>query len=279
VVHTRTLSAAEAGLTEQRVFDLWGDLPPEPRLAIVGSRAAHRDFRDTVPALVAAAGRVGWSIVSGGALGIDGDAHRAALDMDVPQAAVLPCGPDLLYPPAHRDLFHRISRVPGSGLVFAHPRGTTPVRAMFASRNRIVVALSSAVLVVQAGVRSGTMVTGRLSLARRTPLAAVTGSPGAAMLVAEGAHALRPGPADADALAHALATWLDAVRDGRSTDASALQWPAHLVWLSAELQRKGPLGLCTDDLGERPGGLLALLEAEALGLVIELTPGRYLARG
>jgi DNA processing protein len=248
-------------------------------VAVVGSRAAHRDFRDTVPALVAAAGRVGFGIVSGGALGIDGDAHRAALDMDVPQVAVLPCGSDLLYPPAHAGLFRRIASVAGSGLLFAHPAGTAPARGMFASRNRIVVAMSSAVVVVEGGVRSGTMITGRLSLRRGIPLAAVTGSPAASMLVAEGARSLAPGPCDPDATAEALAAWLDAVAHGCSTEASRPAWPLHLGWLSAVLERKGSLGLSIDDLDGQPGGLVALLEAEALGLVLEVTPGRYLARG
>lgn len=279
MVQKTTLSAREVGLEDQRVFEIWGDLPPRPRVAVVGSRAAHRDFRDTVPALVAAAGRVGFGIVSGGALGIDGDAHRAALDLDVPQAAVLPCGSDLLYPPAHRDLFCRIAAVPGSGVLFAHPAGTTPVRGMFASRNRIVVALSSAVVIVEGGARSGTMITGRLGLSRRTPLAAVTGSPAAAVLVAEGAHALHPGPGDPDATASALATWLDAVKHGRRLQGPRPTWPLHLVWLSAALERKGASGLTVDDLDRHSGGLVALLEAEALGLVIEVTPGRYLAKG
>lgn len=249
-------------------LDLHGALPPRPRVAIVGARAAHGRFRELVPVCVAALSRRGASLVSGGALGIDGDAHRAALKVGVDQLAVLPCGADRPYPPGHAGLFAELLARPGSGILYTQPPGRPPARAMFVSRNRHVVALCDALVVVEAERPSGTLHTGRLALRRGVRVGAVAGSPGASDLVGRGAVRL---PAEPDALADALDRWLA----GGTLEAAA--WPAHLRWLHDALAVADARGLSADELPRPLDALLALTEADLLGLVVPVGPGRWRA--
>lgn len=280
-----TLRAAELGLPGRRAraFDLLGSCPPPPRLAVVGSRAARRAVLDLLPAILERAQSRGWSLVSGGALGVDGAAHRAALTLDMAQIAILPCGRDQLYPPGHAALFSAMVAAPGASLLFAHPAGTPTVRAMFASRNAIVVGLADAVLVAQAGLRSGSIGTGRLALRRGLPVAAVAGSPGCGALIAAGASPLPEPPRSRDgsaraALADRAAAWLDRISGRASTEPppeGASSWPPRLRWLVEAFEAAGPAGLCVDALADPAAALVALCEAELLGLVAEASPGRW----
>ncbi len=93
------------------------------------------------------------AVVSGGAYGIDGVAHRAALSADGQTVAVLAGGIDILYPAGHSALLHRIG---ATGLLLSeYPPGVRPARHRFLTRNRLVAALAAATVVVEAGVRSG----------------------------------------------------------------------------------------------------------------------------
>lgn len=266
------------GLRGRHPFTLAGELSPPPRVAVVGSRAAHRRFRDAVEPLVHAAARCRFSVVSGGAVGIDGDAHAAALAAAVPQLAVVPCGPDRAYPPQHAPLFAQVAAAPRSGVLYAHPPGTMPTRGMFASRNAILVALCDAVVVVEAAPRSGTMLTATLARRRGVPRAVITGSSGAALMVAAGAHALSWEPARPEALARAAEAWLRAVARGEAPrPAEAEAWPEALRWLQDALASAGPGGLVLETLASPRKALVALTEAEARGLVVEVAAGRFVA--
>lgn len=266
------------GLRGSRELHLAGVLPPPPRLAVVGSRAAHRELRDAVQPLVHAAGQRGWSIVSGGAVGIDADAHAAALAAGVPQLAVLPCGPDRVYPVQHAPLFQAVAAASRSGVLYAHPPGTEPTRGMFASRNAVIVALCDAVVVVEAAPRSGTMHTATMTGRRRVPLAVVRGSPGAAMLVAKGAHALPWSPAAPHELRRAVEAWLHAVARGEPPPPPAVApWPEELRWLQQALVDAGAAGLDAESLPSPRTALVALARAEELGLVVERAAGRWVA--
>lgn len=263
-----TVPAAALGLSGERTWLLLGELPPAPRLAIVGSRAASRRLLADVPAAVAAAGARGHSLVSGGARGVDAAVHRAALAVGVPQLAILPCGPDALYPPEHASLFAAIAAASGSGLLFAQPSGGARSRGMFSSRNALVVAAASALLVVEAQLRSGSWGTGRQALHRRIPTAAIAASSGCAALIAAGARALDT--------ASDVGAWLDDLAADRPP--APLEWPTELAWLAAALARAGPRGLALDDLDDPGTACAALLTAELAGLIVESPPGRYHAR-
>lgn len=101
--------------------------------------------------------RAGVCVVSGLARGIDGEAHRGALDGGSPTAAVMGGGLDIMYPPEHSSLAERVAAK--GCLVSEYPPGIKPAKYTFPERNRIISGLASAVVVVEAGERSGTMIT------------------------------------------------------------------------------------------------------------------------
>ncbi|WP_445169647.1 DNA-processing protein DprA [Mycolicibacterium sp. Dal123E01] len=125
----------------------------ERSAAIVGTRAASGYGEHVAADLSAGLAEQEVAVVSGGAYGIDGVAHRAALAAEGQTVAVLAGGIDILYPAGHSSLLHRIS---GSGLLITeYPPGVRPARHRFLTRNRLVAALGVATVVVEAGVRSG----------------------------------------------------------------------------------------------------------------------------
>ncbi len=161
--------AAEAAL-------LPADAPP--RIALVGSRAstpeAHR-FTVTLARAIAAAGGV---VVSGGALGIDAAAHEGALGAGGATWAVVPCGPaDTPYPAEHASLFARVAASPRGRMIFAAPNGTAPRSPHFFQRNGLLVALSDAVVVVQAGMPSGALNAAKWATQFKVPLWTIAAPP------------------------------------------------------------------------------------------------------
>ncbi len=125
----------------------------ERAAAIVGTRAATTYGEFATADLAAGLAERDVAIVSGGAYGIDGAAHRAALGCDGITVAILACGVDVPYPSGHSALLHRVSR---HGLVVSeYPPGIRPTRRQFLARNRLVAAVTGATVVVEAGVRSG----------------------------------------------------------------------------------------------------------------------------
>ncbi|MCX2930510.1 DNA-processing protein DprA [Mycobacterium sp. CVI_P3] len=125
----------------------------ERSAAIVGTRAASGYGEHVAADIAAGLVEHDVGVISGGAYGIDGAAHRAALATEGLTAAVLAGGIDILYPAGHSCLLHRIS---GSGLLLTeYPPGVRPARHRFLTRNRLVAALGGATVVIEAGVRSG----------------------------------------------------------------------------------------------------------------------------
>jgi DNA processing protein len=145
----------------------------EPGVAIVGSRAATAYGRECARRFAQAFARAGLAVTSGLALGIDGAAHAAALDAGGRSLAVLACGPETIYPARHRALADGI-RSRGA-LVTEFPPGAPPRAAHFPLRNRIISALSAAVLVVEARERSGSLVTARHAADQSVEVWAVPG--------------------------------------------------------------------------------------------------------
>lgn len=154
--------------------------------AIVGTRAAT-SYGEHVSAEFAS-GLVGRdvAVVSGGAYGVDGAAHRAALGCDGATLAVVAGGIDNPYPSGHSALFRRIRE--DCLLVSEYPPGTAPGRLRFLTRNRLVAALSGATVVVEAGLRSGAASTASWAGALGRPVCAVPGPVTSA--ASAGCHAL-----------------------------------------------------------------------------------------
>jgi DNA processing protein len=146
----------------------------QPQIAIVGSRnASHAGLanaRSFARAFVAA----GFAITSGLAEGIDAAAHTAALDAGATTIAVLGTGPDLVYPKRHRELAARIAA--NGALVSEFPPGTPGRPAHFPQRNRIIAGLALGTLIVEAGLRSGSLITARNASEQGREVFAIPGS-------------------------------------------------------------------------------------------------------
>lgn len=165
-------------LGEHAPHALWvrGDaslLTVEPRVSIVGARASS-GYGDHVAAEMAGdLAADGAVVISGGAYGIDGAAHRAALGVEGRTVALLAGGVDRAYPTGHREL---LARIAGQGAVVSElPCGAAPTKWRFLARNRLIAALGQATVVIEAGWRSGSLNTAGHAAALGRPLGAVPG--------------------------------------------------------------------------------------------------------
>lgn len=143
-------------------------------VALVGARAASPYGTFVASELAFGVSEAGFAVVSGGAYGIDGAAHRAALTAQVaPTVAVLACGVDIAYPRGHDRL---LAQITSEGLLVSEvPPGSAPTRIRFLVRNRIIAALSAGTVVVEAARRSGSLSTAGRALDLNRQLMAVPG--------------------------------------------------------------------------------------------------------
>jgi len=169
-------------------------LEPFEAVTIVGARRATSYGREIARELGRELAAAGMIVVSGLAFGVDGCAHRGALDGGR-TIAVLGCGPDVAYPTSHRSLWRQVCE---KGLVLSEfPPGATPWRWTFPARNRIMAALAGMTVVVEAATRSGSLITTDLAADLGRDLGAVPGpvtsraSAGPNGLLAAGAHVVR----------------------------------------------------------------------------------------
>lgn len=144
-----------------------------PWVAVVGTRGASPYGERVAKRLAEDLARRGVGIVSGLARGIDAAAHAGALVAGGPTIAVLGCGVDVVYPPEHHALSREV--VAAGALWSEHPPGTPPHPGHFPRRNRVVATLARAVVVVEAPVQSGALVTARLALDANRDVLAVPG--------------------------------------------------------------------------------------------------------
>lgn len=170
-------------------------LPNEPAVAIVGTRQATPYGREVARRLAQELARNGVTVVSGLALGIDTEAHQGALAGGGRTIAVLACGVEQPYPLRNRELAARI--IDHGALVSDYPPGTAPEPRNFPPRNRIISGLSLGVVVVEAGARSGALITCDFAAEQGRDVLAVPGSilspasRGCHDLLAQGARLVR----------------------------------------------------------------------------------------
>lgn len=176
-----------------------------PGIAVVGARAATGYGEHVAMELSAGLVGRGASVISGGAYGIDGMAHRAALASGGTTVAVLAGGIDRFYPSGHEALLHRI--VQSGAVVTEAPCGSAPTKWRFLQRNRVIAALARATVVVEAGRRSGALNTAHHAMDLGREVGAVPGpvtsaaSAGCHRLLREHPATCITGAADAMALA------------------------------------------------------------------------------
>lgn len=237
-------------------------------VAIVGTRRATAYGERATTAIAGALAAAGACVVSGMARGIDAAAHRAALASRGATVAVLGTGVDVAYPVAHRAL-HRTIGERGL-LVSEFPCGTPPEPGSFPRRNRLIAALARLTIVVEAGERSGALITAEHALDLARDVGAVPGpidAPQSAQsnaLIRDGAHAIL-GPVDALELAGFGSA--GASRDG---PAPALQGDELRVW-NALADGTVAIDLLTDRTSLPPNRALAALTSLELAGLVEAT--------
>ncbi len=169
-----------------------GRLPATPGIAIVGTRRCTGYGRTIALRFGEACAAAGYTVVSGLARGIDGAAHRGTCDRAGFGIAVLGSGLDVWYPPEHRALGEQLIEL-GGAVISEYPLGSLPEPWRFPLRNRIIADLAAAVVVVEAGVRGGALITAANAAERGLPVFAVPGdvdrdaSVGCNLLIRDGA--------------------------------------------------------------------------------------------
>jgi len=145
-----------------------------PQIAVVGSRRSSVDGRDTTATFVSEIVKQGLSVCSGLATGIDTAAHKATLEAGGITVGVVGTGVDLIYPRHNALLAARI--LENGALVSEFPLGYPPLPANFPRRNRIISGLSVGVLIVEAALQSGSLVTARMAMEQNRAVFAIPGS-------------------------------------------------------------------------------------------------------
>jgi len=162
------------------------ELLNSPAIAVVGSRNSTPQGEKTAEAFSQALSESGYCIISGMALGIDGAAHRGALQGRGSTIAAVGTGLDIVYPAKHRQLAHEIAE---KGLIVSEfPLGTPSMAQNFPRRNRIISGLARGCLVVEANLQSGSLITARLAAEQGREVFAIPGSIHSP--VAKGCHQL-----------------------------------------------------------------------------------------
>jgi len=250
-------------------------------LAVVGSRNPSRGGSDNARAFSDYLARAGLLVTSGLALGIDACAHEAALAAGGETIAIAATGLDRVYPAAHRDLAHRI--VAQGALVSEFALGTPPRRENFPRRNRLISGLSLGVLVVEAALKSGSLITARLAAEQGREVFAIPGSihsplaRGCHALIRQGAKLVETAPDILEELG-ALARFVAAPPGSNATVPGTPPDPAQQELL--ELMGYDPVevDMLIERSGLTPGSVSSmLLHMELCGL-IEARPGGRVQR-
>ncbi|MBL8384184.1 MAG: DNA-protecting protein DprA [Burkholderiales bacterium] len=247
-----------------------------PAIAIVGSRNASAQGLANAEAFARALSAAGLTIVSGQALGIDAAAHRGGLAGGASTIAVIGTGADIVYPSRNRELAHAIA---ADGLILSEfPLGTPALAPNFPRRNRIISGLARGVLVVEAALRSGSLITARQAAEQGREVFAVPGSIHSP--VSKGCHALIKQGAKLVESAADILEEFGAAAPAAGAAATAAPAPAPSEPAQAVLQAMGFEAVAFDVLAGRAGlatdRLAALLlELELAGRIAPLPGGRY----
>jgi DNA processing protein len=230
-----------------------------PQLAMVGSRNPTPTGRETARSFAAHLARCGLAITSGLAVGIDSASHRGALDGNGVTVAVCGTGLDISYPEINAELAAAIAA--HGALVSEFPLGTPPAKANFPRRNRLISGLSLGTLVVEAAVRSGSLITARLAAEQGREVFAIPGS--IHNPLARGCHLLIRQGAKLVETADDILTELRALVGTLRADADQPRTAEAVHDCGAPLDKDYEILL--DALGFEPAGVDLLVERTGLG--------------
>ncbi len=237
-------------------------------MAIVGTRRASSYGLEAASWISRTLSTHGFTVVSGLALGIDGAAHESTIESRGRTAAVMACGPDLCYPPTHRRLWENIKQ---RGVIYSeYAPGTTVAPYRFPERNRLIAALSKAIIVVQAGEKSGALVTAEFGIDLGRDIYVVPGPitsvhfRGAHRLLQDGARLLVD-PQD-------LLMDFGFPHETEEREHIPKQWEALYNSLESEANAAQLAGWLEEPISHIYAGLL---ELELAGLVVRLPGGGY----
>lgn len=253
------------------------DVLSMPQLAIVGSRNPTAGGKENAHAFAASLARAGLTITSGMAQGIDAAAHAGAIAVGGKTVAVMGTGLTRVYPSAHRELAHQIAA--HGALVSEFPLDAPPRRQHFPQRNRIIAGLSLGTLVVEAAVKSGSLITARLSADSGREVFALPGSihsplsKGCHRLIRQGAKLVET----AQDVVEELGPMMGVLKENAGADMARSSRPALEPGQEALLQAMGYDPIDIDSLVERSGltpeaisSMLLWMELEGL---VEASPG------
>jgi DNA processing protein len=233
-------------------YCLWVLGPGLPQVtrsvAVVGARVATAYGIRIAEELGAGLAARGYAVVSGGAYGIDGAAHRGALAVEGTTIAVLAGGINRVYPSGHRELIEHIATV--GAVVSEVPPSTAPLRTRFLTRNRLIATMTTGTVVVEAAARSGSLNTARWARDHHRVVGVIPGP--VTSVQSTGCH-----------------QW---IRDGYGTLVTDTAEVIELVGTmgdDAAPRRRGPVDLL-DDLGERVRHVYAAMPARAATSVARL---------
>ena len=255
-----------------------------PGLAVIGARKATPYGLGCARRFARLAAEKGVVIVSGGARGCDSAAHRAALEAGAPTVVFLGGGCDCLYPPEHEALFQEIVDADGA-IVSEHPWGFAPRPYAFRARNRLIAGLAEAVLIVEAGLPSGTFSTADEALSQGKEVLVVPGaitseaSRGSNRLLYQGAVPVVDDESFEDVLFSAMGV-LKRPQAGSGASAGTAAGPGALVEAiaAAPLTTDQVYQLAVQHFGEadaRRAMMAELAQAEMEGAISRYPDGRW----
>lgn len=283
--HARGYPGRLADLGEERpatIFglgrrELLGGERHSPAITIVGARRASAYGRSTAYALAMPLAAAGLPVVSGMASGVDVAAHRGALDASGPTIAVLGTGVDVPYPVGERATYERIVR--DGAVVSEMPPGSRPFRWTFPARNRIMAALGSMTVVVEAAERSGSLITAEMAQDLARDVGAVPGrvdgrlGAGPNALLADGAVLVRDAQ---DVLDAVLGPGSDMVK---ALKAEPLEPELDAVLEAVERGAGTPDQVAAATALDASGAAAALARLEVLGRISCGVGGRFAPAG
>ena len=245
-------------------------------IGIVGTRRCTRRGAEAAKAIAAGMGKVGYTIVSGMARGIDSAAHLGAIEAGAPTIAVLGCGADIVYPPENQRIYD--AAIQNGAVVSELPPGTQPFAANFPVRNRIITALSRGLLVVESALKGGTAISASMAIGMGRDIFAMPGPPYSENAALPN-RLIQKGAVPVTCARDILESWGEAQPEAQPEQSGTsalqldfLQQQVYALLRQADMSAE----LLSEQTGASPGDMsVALTMMELTGLIRRMPGGKY----